>query len=179
MTLKMDMSRLFRPLVLTPGLAVCVLALAACSGGSDSTGKSAKANAGAATVEITDAWCRPTPNGAHTGACYMTLKAEGAAETLMGVASPAAASVQIHSGATADGQMSMAPLEAGLTLPVNQAVTLSPGHNHIMLMNLTRPLVAGDTVSLTLGFQRIAAMTVQAEVRLPQVETGAATPAKK
>ncbi|QLQ12186.1 MAG: copper chaperone PCu(A)C [Brevundimonas sp.] len=71
------------------------------------------------------------------------------------MASPAAASVQIHSGMSSDGQMSMAPVEAGLSLPLNQPVTLAPGQNHIMLMNLTRPLVAGDVVSLTLDFNAL------------------------
>lgn len=175
----MDMSRLLHPLPLTTAMAVCSLALTACGAGPDDKNKTDKANAGEAVVEVTDVWCRPTPNGAHTGACYMTLKAKGAAETLMGVASPAAASVQIHSGMSSDGQMSMAPVEAGLSLPLNQPVTLAPGQNHIMLMNLTRPLVAGDVVSLTLGFQRIAAKTVQAEVRLPQVESGTETPGQK
>lgn len=173
------MSRLFLTPFLATGLTLSVLSLGACFKGSDEQDKSGKATPDAPVVEVSEAWCRPTPNGAQTGACYLTLKAEGASETLTSVASPAAMAVSIHRSSPQDGTMSMEPLEAGLRLPVGQTVTLAPGGNHIMLMNLTRPLVAGEVVSLTLGFQSIAAQTVQAEVRLPQVESGNGRAAKK
>ena len=131
--------------------------LSACSGaGSKSDGP----------VRVTDAWCRPSPVGAQTGACFLKLRAK-ATETLTSVASPAASTVQIHSVSTEGGQMRMQEMPNGLALPAGQTVTLAPGGDHIMLMGLVDPLTEGEVVSLTLGFTNAEPMTVHAEVKPP------------
>ena len=75
--------------------------------------------------------------------------------------------------------MRMSELAEGLPLPAEQAVTLAPGGEHLMLVGLTAPLVAGQTVALSLGFEKSPAMTVQAEVRQPEPAAPATAPAKK
>jgi Uncharacterized protein conserved in bacteria len=179
MTLGMKTSLKFPVAIVSTVLAVGLLGPGGCSRGSTSAGKEGEPASSPATVEVKDAWCRPTPNGATTGACFMTLTAEGAPETLLSAASPAAAMVQLHAVSTSGDVMQMQEMTNGQPLPENQAVTLAPGGNHLMLLKLTRPLVAGETVSLTLGFQRIAPIAVQAEVRLPQVDSGNPAPARK
>ena len=134
-----------------------VLVLSACSGGGADSD---------AAVRVTDAWCRPSPVGAQTGACFLKLRAK-ATETLTSVASPASSTVQIHSVTTEDGQMRMQEMTNGLALPAGQTVTLAPGGDHIMLMGLIDPLTEGEVVSLTLGFTNAEPMTVQAEVKPP------------
>lgn len=136
---------------------VAVAALAACS-----QNPADKTDA----VEVENALCRPTPNGRDMTACYMTLTAP-AADRLMSVAAPDAARAELHEMKTENGMMSMAEITGGLALPAGEAVALASGGNHIMLLGLSRPLAEGDTVSLTLGFEKAAPVAVVARVGQP------------
>ncbi len=135
------------------------LTLAAC-------GQSAPSGDGAGPVMVSSALCRPTPNGRQVTGCYLTLTAP-AADTLVSVASPVAALAQIHEMRMESNMMMMRELEAGLPLPAGQAVALAPGGNHIMLMGVTDPLRAGDTVPLTLTFATAAPVEITATVGQP------------
>jgi hypothetical protein len=53
----------------------------------------------------------------------------------------------------------------GIDLPAGREVTLSPGASHIMLVDLARPLVAGDTLRLTLTFEKAGPLAVRVPVR--------------
>jgi periplasmic copper chaperone A len=119
----------------------------------------------ASRVEAADAWCRATPNGARTGGCFVTLTAVGGDDRLVSVSTDRAATAQIHEMSMEGGMMRMAELPDGLALPVGQAQALKPGGDHIMLIGLAGPLVAGETVSLTLTFAHAPQVGVQAEVR--------------
>lgn len=146
-----------------------LLLLAACGDGEGkvTTAASTEIDGAAAGVRVDDPWCRPTPNGARVGACYMTLTADGANDRLVGVSSALAGDVQVHEMKMADGMMSMAELPNGLPLPAGQAVTLKPGSTHLMLMELKEPLTEGGVASLTLTFEKAAPLGVHVPVRRP------------
>jgi copper(I)-binding protein len=137
------------------------LTLAACG----QPGSSSKAEA-AGPVVVTGAICRPTPTGRQVTGCYLTLTAP-AADTLVSIATPAAALAQVHEMRMESNMMMMRELEAGLPLPAGQAVALAPGGNHIMLMGVAEPLKTGDTVPLTLTFATAAPVEVTATVGQP------------
>ena len=144
-------------------LALAALAggLVACSqGGADSAGEAA------AAVQVADALCRPTPNGRHSTGCYLTLTAS-ADDRLTAVSSPVAGRVEIHESRVESNMMMMRELKEGLPLPAGEAVELKPGGNHIMLMAVTEPLKAGDTVALTLTFASAPPVEVTAAVGQP------------
>ncbi len=141
------------------------LALAACSPAAD---KAAGGEAAASTVTVTDVLCRPTPNGRQVTGCYMTLTAP-MADTLVSVASPAAALGQIHESRMESNMMMMRELEAGLPLPAGEAVQLKPGGIHVMLLGVAEPLRADQTVPLTLTFATAAPVEVVASVGQPPV----------
>lgn len=122
----------------------------------------------AATVGVTEAWCRPTPNGARAGACYVTLTANQD-DRLVSVATPVAASAQIHDMVMEGGMMKMSEMTGGLPLPAQTPVSLAPGGRHLMLTGLTGPLAAGEQAPLTLRFEKAAEVTVQAAIRQPPV----------
>lgn len=44
----------------------------------------------------------------------------------------------------------MRPLQNGLVVPAGETVVLQPGAEHLMLLGVTSPVEAGDTVSVTL-----------------------------
>lgn len=140
--------------------ALASLTLAGC--GQPSSGK-----AGAAQpVVVAGALCRPTPNGRQVTGCYLTLTAP-TTDTLVSVASPSAALVQIHEMRMESNMMMMRELEGGLPLPAGEAVNLAPGGNHIMLMGVKEPLKTGDTVALTLTFANAAPVEIVAAVGQP------------
>ncbi len=139
-----------------PALALLCLGVAACQ------------DAAAPSVEVSDAVCRPTPNGRDLTGCYMTLTAT-TDDRLIAVSTPAAATSEIHEMSTAGGVMTMAEMAGGLPLPAGQATALQPGGNHIMLMQVTAPLSEGDTVELALTFEDAAPVTVSARVGNPAV----------
>ncbi|WP_312821373.1 copper chaperone PCu(A)C [Brevundimonas sp.] len=125
----------------------------------------------AGTITVEDAWCRPTPNGAKAGGCYVILTASET-DTFKGVSFEGADMTQIHEMKTEGGVMSMAHLENGLPMPAGQRVELKPHGNHIMLMGLKAPLVAGQTAKITLDFDKAEDVTVDFQIRTPPVVGG-------
>lgn len=141
------------------------LALGACGQPAD---KPAEPAAAPGTVTVANAWCRPTPNGAKAGGCYVTLTA-GSDDRLLSVSTVLAESAQIHEMKMENGVMSMGELKDGLPLPAGQKVELKPGSTHVMLMGLRDPLVDGGVASFTLTFEKAPAIGVHAEIKQPPV----------
>jgi copper(I)-binding protein len=121
------------------------------------------------TVAVADVMCRPTPNGRQMTGCYVTLTAS-ADDRLVSVSSPRAGRVEIHESKMENGMMMMTELRQGMPLPAGQTVELQPGGNHIMLLGVAEPMVAGQTVPLTLTFEKAAPVEVQAPVATPPAE---------
>lgn len=140
--------------------AAALLMLAACNSGEPAPVP------GAPTVTVSDVLCRPTPKGRRMTGCYMTLTASGA-DRLVSVESPAANIVQIHESRMESNMMMMQQLRDGLPLAAGEAVVLAPGGNHLMLLGVNEPLVAGDTVALKLIFETAAPVEVTAAVGQP------------
>jgi cytochrome c oxidase assembly factor CtaG/copper(I)-binding protein len=83
-------------------------------------------------------------------ALYLHLRNPGDATVrIVGVRVEDVAAVEFHETRMEDGLMAMQPLD-GLSLAPGEAAVLRPGGLHIMLAGVTRPLTAGDTVSVTL-----------------------------
>jgi copper(I)-binding protein len=158
-----------KPAVLALFLTASVLSLAACNREPDrASSKTVVEKDGVkAVVEIKNAWCRPTPNGAQAGACYLDIKSS-VDNRITGVATPLAAESAIHDMVMADNIMTMSEMDEGLPLEAGKSVQLAPGGKHLMLMGLTAPLAAGTAIPLTLTFSATPAMTVQATVRQPE-----------
>ena len=120
-----------------------------------------------AEVTITDAWVRGTvPAQTSTGA-YMKIKSTEDAK-IVAASSPAAKIVEIHEMAMANGVMEMKAVPA-LMLPAGKAVELKSGGYHVMMMELAKPLKAGDKVPITFTVEgkdgRKTAVEVKADVR--------------
>ena len=64
------------------------------------------------------------------------------------------------------GEMVMRQIEGGFTIPAGGSLALEPGGNHIMLMDLTSPLMAGDEVTFTLTFADDTTYEVTAPVKV-------------
>jgi copper(I)-binding protein len=60
--------------------------------------------------------------------------------------------------------MGMREIES-LELPAGEEVSLEPGGYHVMLFDLVKPIEAGDTIPVTLTFEKAGEIEVQAEAR--------------
>jgi hypothetical protein len=99
-------------------------------------------------------------------AVYLTLVGGSQADRLIDATTPRAAMAQIHVVSEAEGMARMRQTE-GVDVPAHESVELAPQGTHIMLMDLPRPLVAGERFPLTLRFEQAGKIGVSVEVRAP------------
>lgn len=118
-------------------------------------------------IEVRNAWARATPGGASTGAAYMTLQSPSG-DSLIGASTPVARKAEMHEMTMSGTVMKMRQLSA-VPLPPGQKVTLQPGHIHIMLLGLKKPLRVGESFPLTLDFAKAG----RREITVPVETIGA------
>ena len=146
-----------RPMRVALALVVAAAVLGACSTAvAPSTG----------SMRVEDAWARQSMGVDRAGAAYLVIVNDtGTADSLVGATSPAAETVELHeTAADASGQMAMHPIDK-IDLPAGGRVTLQPGGMHIMLIDLTGDLVAGQQIDVTLDFATAPDVVVKATVR--------------
>ncbi len=128
----------------------------------------AAGSAAAGPMTVTDAWIRATPPGAPTAAAYLTISNAGAADRLLGAATPAAQAVELHAHVEDGGLHRMQRL-AEVAVPAGAVVRLEPAGLHLMLVGIAAPLAAGTRVLLTLRF----ATADPIELEIPVVDARA------
>lgn len=138
------------------GAAVLALALGAC-GSSDSEGDAASdptasssAAAEAGSLTMTDPWVKAADSGMT--AVFGTLVNDGDEDvTVVSASSDITDMMELHETVeNADGTMAMQPKEGGFVVPAGGDHELAPGGDHIMVMDLNRPLKPGEEVTFTL-----------------------------
>ncbi len=134
-----------------------VLTAAQCSGGNA---------ASAPKISVEDAWARPSAMVAGSGAVYVTLKNTGGDDVLVSAASDVAEAVELHQTKMEGDMMKMSPVP-NIPVPAGETVKLEPGGKHIMLINLNQELKSGETISITLNFEKSGAMTLDVPVKEP------------
>lgn len=119
--------------------------LAAC--GSDTTDP--EGSPAGPRLTVTDGWVKATDDG-MTGA-FGTLKNLGEEDVVVtGGASEIAGDVEAHVMAPGqDGALVMTEAEDGHTVPAGGELVLEPGGAHLMLLQLTEPVVAGEDYVIT------------------------------
>ncbi len=120
-------------------------------------------------ITISDAWARPSPKMATSGAAYMIIQNKGGEEdALIGAKSDVSEVSEIHEMVIDDNNvMHMKPVEGQrLVIPAGGKVELKPGGYHIMLINLDHQLAEGEVVHLTLKFEKSGEMKVDAPVKM-------------
>jgi copper(I)-binding protein len=123
-------------------------------------------SAGAADLEVRDAWARATPPGAGVAAVYLTIVGGDVADRLTGAGTDRAAMTQVHAVTEHAGMARMREAD-GVEVPPGATVVFAPGGLHLMLMNLETPLVAGQRFAVTLTFERAGTRAVNVEVLAP------------
>jgi len=119
-----------------------------------------------ASIQVEHPWSRATPTGASTGAVYLTITNNSHdTDRLLGGSSDVAGKLQIHEMKVVNGTMEMREVSGGLPVPAGGSVVLKPGSYHIMLIGLNKPLKAGETIPLTLDFEKAGKVSITVPIR--------------
>ncbi|MBL8132572.1 MAG: copper chaperone PCu(A)C [Anaerolineae bacterium] len=120
-----------------------------------------------AHVYFLDPWVRPSVPGAPNSAAFgMLVNLTGEAVRLVAADAEVAEVVELHEMVMGEGDvMQMRPIEGGIAVPASGTALLKRGGLHVMLINLTAELTAGESVDLTLSFDSGDDMVVTAPIR--------------
>jgi copper(I)-binding protein len=122
-------------------------------------------------VEVVQPWARASAG--QTGAAYMMLKNDGDTDDkLIAVSTAAAAKAELHNMTMEGDVMRMRSVD-GIPVKAHGSAELKPGGLHVMLMGLKAPLKQGDSIPVTLTFEKAGKVSVQ----VPVQPAGAAAPA--
>lgn len=105
----------------------------------------------AGEVTISDAWTRATVPG-QSGAVLRFFVTSRKEAQLLEVSSPLAGLAEMHSMTHDQGVMKMRPLKS-LSLPAGEKIELGSDGNHVMLLELKKPLKEGESVPFSLSVQ--------------------------
>lgn len=130
----------------------------------------AAASAATAGITITNAAARATPDGAVVAGGYLTIANGGAeADRLVSASSPRAGRMELHEMAMDGGMMTMRPV-TGIDVPAGGMVELKPGGLHLMFLDISAPFKAGETIPVTLTFEKAGA--VEATLTVTDMASG-------
>jgi copper(I)-binding protein len=133
---------------------ITALVLSAC--GTESTGPK---------ISVEDTWARPVLAAGGNGAVFFRLVNTGnEADQLVGGESPVAGAVEVHKTTMDEGVMQMEHIP-GLEVPAKREVLLEPGGYHVMLIGVNTSLALGDTLPITLRFEKSGEIQMEVQVR--------------
>lgn len=124
------------------------------------------ANASSSTIELSKAW---TPATAQTGGdrpIYMTVINRGdAPDNLVRVRCPTdlADFTEKHVTDRGEGGTAMREVKS-FAIPANGTTTLMPGGNHLMLLQVRKPLQEGQAFTCSVVFQKAGTVPVEVKV---------------
>lgn len=120
----------------------------------------------AAEIVVKDAYARSS--NAMAGAAFMAIENTGPEDDrLIGAASDAAQRVELHTHRDmGGGVMKMLHVEEGFALPAGETHMLMRGGDHVMFMGLNGAMEQGDTVTVTLTFEKAREQVVEIPVDL-------------
>jgi len=117
------------------------------------------------TVTVRDAWVREPMGGRNvTGAFAVVENAGATPRAIVAAAADVSDKVELHEMKNENGMMRMSPLKK-FDVPAHGTLELKPGSFHVMLFDVKRKLVAGETVRLTLTLDDGSTVSTEAQVR--------------
>ncbi|MDF2990443.1 MAG: uncharacterized protein K0S37_957 [Microbacterium sp.] len=139
---------------------VTALALSGCAGASAPTPA-----AQSASFASSDVWVKAADDAMTAG--FGELSNTGDSDlTVVSATSPATSSMQLHETVPNEaGQMVMREVEGGFVIPAHGSIDLAPGGNHLMFMDVTSPLRAGDETTITLTFSDASTAEITAPIK--------------
>lgn len=110
------------------------------------------ANPHGGSIEVVNAYIPAPPT--DTAAAYVVFQNHGdGPDRLVSATADVTDTVELHQTSMADGTMTMAQVE-GIDLPAGGEIVMEPGGYHVMLIEVTRELLEGDSVAMTFTFEQ-------------------------
>lgn len=159
-------STLSTRLLLLSSAALVAAPLAAC--GSDDAATTDDTAAGGGAVTVSDAWVRAS-EGPMTGAFGVISNSGDADVTVVSASTSASEMTELHEVVMIDGEMKMQQKDGGFVVPAGGDHVLEPGNDHVMVMNMTQPIMAGDDVEITLSLDDGTEVSYTAQAREAEV----------
>lgn len=169
-----------RVMLTTACALLAVALLAGCGDEKDSSSE----NATPAVPTVSDVWARTTAPKAETGAIYLTINSATADKLIeASVPDDVAGRAELHETTAHDDAMSdsesmksddkqmssgegmMMRKVGAIEIPAGKDVMLKPGGFHVMLFDLKKQIKVGDTIDLTLKFEKAGVLTVAATAK--------------
>lgn len=154
-----------RILGVTAALAISATALTGCASTTPAPATTESASEQKlAAVAISDGWVRVSEYSDHVGGMtgvFATITNNTDTDvTLIGGSAEIAPMVEVHEVVMSGGEMTMQKKEGGILIAAGESVTLEPGGLHVMLMGLTKAILDGDEVTVTLDFDGAESQTL-------------------
>lgn len=123
-----------------------------------------------ADIVIHDAYARSAGPMAKAGAAFFVIENNGSEDDrLVDAASDVAMRVELHTHVDqGGGVMKMMHVPEGFVVPANGTHELARGGDHVMFMGLKNPMDQGDTVTVTLTFEKAGEIVVEMPVNLEE-----------
>lgn len=116
-------------------------------------------------VIIHDAWVRTPLDVDKSSAAYMTLEVGGKqADRLLAVASSAAAKAELRTY-WLEGCFTHSPQVEAIEVSPGKRTVLDPGGLHIQLVGVHQKLVKGETIPLTLTFEKAGNVEIEVPIQ--------------
>ncbi|MDA1287799.1 MAG: copper chaperone PCu(A)C [Proteobacteria bacterium] len=117
-------------------------------------------------ITIHDAYARASGAAAQSGAIFMVIENTGETDDrLIGAKTESAMKAELHTHIEdANGVMMMREIDGGIQIPAHDQHSLKRGGDHVMLMGITKPLIQGETLTMTLTFSKAGDMVVEVPI---------------
>ena len=117
-------------------------------------------------IDLSAAWTLATSQARADTPLFMTIANRGdAADSLLRARCPPDIADFTEKHATDRGEGGLAMREVkNFAIPAQGTVTLAPGGNHLMLLQVREPLTAGRTFTCSIVFQKAGTVTVEVKV---------------
>lgn len=115
-----------------------------------------------AAPTVKDAYMRDSVGGTSAAAVYMTITSP-TDDKLIGASAPVAKKTDLMTMTMAGGAMGMDYVKV-IDLPAGKPVSLNPKGLHVWLADLNKPLKAGQTIQVTLKFEKAGEQRVAVSI---------------
>ncbi len=128
------------------------------------------------SVRVENAWIREAPPVAKVNAGYFSICNDNASDIILtGVSSPAFANIEMHETIEDEHSSRMQRL-VSVTVPASECIAFEPGGRHLMLLNASERVAAGDSVQLRFEFAQTTSLNIPGLDILVSVRRGDTQP---
>lgn len=125
------------------------------------------ASKGSLPVTVKDARATAVPGGIKETAAFATLTNTSKADIVLTSAKTDVAGMSMLMNTYKNGALTGMKAAPSLTIPAGKTLTLAEMGDHIMLMQLKRPLKIGESIKITLYAKDGRTLTLKAVVKKP------------